>query len=158
MLVSKKRKFISTALSVIIISSAVLGYLEYSVNILEITNTSLTPTPTAMPTPTFRRPQLQPYSFTQCFSNNHGHSIGEINSNTVLHTHPDHLPRHQSPTVFIASSLTNVIANMTSTFRHCNTTADIIVNPVSSSSLYTANHFRLTHATSHVSRHQWTTH
>jgi molybdate transport system substrate-binding protein len=125
-------KLIAIILAVIIIIASALGYLAYS-GAFSPNNPSPIPTATASPTPT-------------------------INPSPTISTTPTHPPTARptsiptaSPTpiatatptpqpvdlrIFIASSLTNVVANMTQTFNQANN-CNLIVNPSSSSALYT---------------------
>jgi len=120
-------KYIGIILAVIIIVAAVVGYLAYAGTFSGNTNTSptptTTPTPTIAPTPT---PTASPSP-----TPTHTASPTPTPSPTPI---PTATPTPVTLTVFAASSMTNVIANMTQAFDkqyNCN----IVVNSGSSSTL-----------------------
>ena len=128
------KKLIATVLAVIIVVASVLGYLAYSGAFSSNSNPSPTPTstPTATASPT---PSPTP---TSTASPTPTHSATPISTPTAtpLLINPNPTPQPVDLRVFIASSLTNVVANMTQAFDQANN-CNIIVNPSSSSALYT---------------------
>ena len=108
-------KLIAMALTVIIVLALAFGYLVYSGAFTSKSNPSPRPTPTVSSSPT---PSTTPAPTA---------SAKPTRSAT---------PQPVYLRVFIASSLTNVVANMIQTFNQANN-CNIIVNPGSSSALFT---------------------
>ena len=130
-------KLTAIILVVIIIVASALGYLSYSGAFSPNSNPSPTPTPTptatSSPTPS-PTPTVSPT-----------HSAMPTATPTAIPTPtltptatptPTPTPQPVDLRIFIASSLTNVVANMTQAFNQANN-CNLIVNPGSSSALYT---------------------
>jgi molybdate transport system substrate-binding protein len=133
-------KIIAIIVAVIIIVVSVVCYLAYSGAFSANTNSSPTPTPT--PTPS----EKQTSSPTPKTSPTPTHSTAPTSTATnsptatitsIIQTPtPTSTPTPVNFRIFIASSLTNVVANMTSAFETANN-CHLIVNSASSSALYT---------------------
>lgn len=126
-------KLIVAVLVVIIIVASALGYLAYSGAISFNRNPSQTLTPTATPSPTsapIPMPTTSP-TITQLAKPTATPTATRIASPT-----PTLTPQPVDLRIFIASSLTDVVANMTQAFNQANN-CNLIVNPSASSALYT---------------------
>ena len=128
-------KYLAVILVVIIIFASALGYLAYSGAFSSNSNPSPTPTPTptttASPTPTITpTPSATPMSTASPTPTQ------SASPTPSLSPSPTPTPQPVDLRVFIASSLTNIVANMTQAFDTANN-CNIIVNPGSSSALYT---------------------
>ena len=124
-------KYIATILAVIIIVAAVVGFLAYAGTFSGNAKTTPTPTPTATPTPTIT-PSPSPTATSSPTP------TVSLSPSPTASPSPIPIPTPSSPpttlTVFAASSLTYVIANMTQAFDkqyNCN----LEVNLGSSSTL-----------------------
>jgi molybdate transport system substrate-binding protein len=117
-------KFIAITLVAIIVIASAAGYVIYN-SASQNTNPSPTPTPTASPSPTpttITNPTVSP-------------TPTHTTSPTATPT-PTSTPTPVDLRVFIASSLTYVVANMTQAFEQANN-CHLIINSASSSALYT---------------------
>jgi molybdenum ABC transporter molybdate-binding protein len=121
------KKYIAVALVVIIILASAIGYLAYSGTFSANTTVSPTPTPTAVASPA-------PTPIATVSPTATPIKTASPTPNAYPTPQPTATPTPVTLTVFAASSLTNVIANMTAAFDKeydCN----IVVNSGSSSTL-----------------------
>ena len=129
-------KLIGIILVVVVIFASAGAYAIYSYN---SSNNNVSPSPTTTPTATpYSTPTLTP---TPMVTINPTHSTQPTATQTpapgyTITPSPTPTPPPTDLRVFIASSLTNVVANMTAAFNAANN-CNLIVNSASSSALYT---------------------
>lgn len=128
-------KLIAAIVAIIVIIAAVLGYLAYSGTFSGNSNTSPTPTPTPTPTITPSPSPTASVSPTKSPTTSPTATASPTPSSTPTAS-PTPVPTYSpsSLTVFAASSLANVIANMSAAFKN-QYNCQITVNSGSSSTL-----------------------
>jgi molybdate transport system substrate-binding protein len=128
-------KYVAITLVVMIIVASAIGYLAYSGTFSANSNASPTPSLTATPSPT---PSTMPTPTTSPIETSTPIPIASPTPTPTQQPTPKPTasPLPTTLTVFAASSLTNVIANMTQAFDKANN-CNIVVNSASSTTLYT---------------------
>ena len=132
-------KLIATVLAVIIIFAAVLGYLAYSGALSSNSNSLPTPTATASSAPSTSPTPTTSLTSTPTHTQSPTPTPTSTASPTPIATSTPTTTATPQPVdlrIFIASSLTYVVANMTQAFNQANN-CNLIVNSASSSALYT---------------------
>lgn len=123
------KKILGAVLAIIIIVAASLGYLAYSGTFSGKSNTSPSPAPTATATPT-----STPTATPKPTATPTGAPTATPTASPAPTPTPTASPPPATLTIFVASSMVNVVANMTAAFDkeyNCN----IVVNSGSSSTL-----------------------